>query len=83
MLLLERGEEPLRADADEPRAEHGIGVEQGADQRERQRHDRGRREREGRGRPLAGLGAQSLLQKLELAEDFPMHDALELEGALA
>ena len=83
VLLLERGEQALRADADQPRAEHGIGLDQRADQRQRQRHDGGRREREGRGRPPGGLGRQALLQQLELAEHLAMHDALESERALA
>ena len=83
MLLLERGEQALRADADQPRAKHLIGLDQRADQRERQRHDGGRRERERRCRALGGLGRQALLKQLEFAEHLAMHDALESERALA
>ncbi len=83
VLLLEGGEQALRADAGEAGAEHGIGFDQGADQRQRQLHDGGRREREGRRRPRGGLLRQALFQQLELAEKLAMHDALESERAFA
>ena len=75
-------EQALGADADHPRAEHEMASTTRRPAK-RQRHDGGRGEREGRGRPLGGLGRQALLQQLQLAEHLAMHDALESERALA
>ncbi len=83
VLLHQRGEQTLRADPGKPGAEHRIGLDQGADQSERQRHDRRRGQREGRGGALGGLGGEPLLQQFELAEHLALHDALEPERALA
>ena len=83
MLLLECGEQPLRADADKPRAKHRSASIERADQLQRQRHDRGRRQRKGRCNAFRGLRRQALLQQLQLAEHLAMHDALDAERALA
>ena len=83
MLLGERGKQPLRADADEARAQDRVVGEKVGKKRERERHDGSRRERDGRGRALDRLRHQSVLQELELAEDLAVHDALEAEHAFS
>ena len=83
VLLHQRREQTLGADPGKPGAEYRIGLDQGADQSERQRHDRRRGQREGRGGAFGGFGGEPLLQQFELAEYLALHDALEPERALA
>ena len=75
--------QPLRADADDARAEHAVCLDQLGKERERERHDRSRGEGEGGGGALGALRQHALLEEFELAEDLAMHDALEAEQALA
>ena len=73
----------LRADADDARAEHAVGLDQLGEEGEGKRHDRGGSEREGRGRPPGAFRQHALLEEFELAEDLAMHDALEAKQTLA